>query len=268
MGAHLRSASFACLALGGALVALVACGPIPPPANTNTAAPDMQDDMLALRGGVQSFRIAGSVTHVGKQRVQGKAFLFAELPTRLRVDILSPFGTTLSVLTVDDGHFALSDHREGHCYSGPAAPCNIARLIGVSLPAEDLIQLVLGQVPLIEPDRPPTIQWLRSGFYRVTLQRGHSVQHLDIDPDREILPLHRAVLEERKKVVYEVSFSRWRQVASRMLPLEVRIRMPADNAEVILRYETHNIELDVALPDDAWRQQFPAGCPVHEVHCD
>jgi outer membrane biogenesis lipoprotein LolB len=246
----------------------LSCRSVPPPANPYSHAPDLLTDMNALRSGVKSFRIAGTVDHLGRQRVQGKAFLFGELPGRLRVDVLSPFGTTLSVLTVDAGVFGLSDHREGRFFSGPAQPCNIARLIGIALPAEDIIRIVLGQTPLIETDGETDIQWHRDGFYRVTLRSGDLLQRLDIDPDRNTLRLRRSVLEDKGTVVYEIAYSRWRAVNSRTLPMEIRIRMPAEKSEIVLRHEPQSVDLNVPLPADAWRQTFPTGARIQEVSCD
>jgi hypothetical protein len=245
---------------------VTACGPVPPPANPYSIAMDIISDMSTLRGATKSFRIAGTVDHLGKQRIQGKAFLFGELPDRLRVDLLSPFGTTLSVLTAQGGQFGLSDHREGRYFQGPAQPCNIARLVGIALPAEDVIRILLGHTPLI--DGPGEVSWDGDGFYRVSLSSGTMTQVLEIGSDRNTLPLQRSVLLDSGKTVYEIVYSQWQSVGERVIPFEIRVRMPAEKSELIVRYDANAVEFDVSLPSDAWEQRFPTGVKIENVTCD
>ncbi len=96
-----------------AAVFLTACGPVHRPVDGFVRGDDLVTTMVARRGDIHSFRISGVVDQYGEgPRVQGKIFLFASFPENLRVDLLSPFGNPLSVLTVNDGRFAMSDLRE------------------------------------------------------------------------------------------------------------------------------------------------------------
>ena len=87
----------------GLAIYCAGCGSAARPANAYGNAADLMADMASIRDKISSFRITGKVDHFGvEHRIQGKVFLFAQLPSKLRVDLLSPFGSTLSVLTVND----------------------------------------------------------------------------------------------------------------------------------------------------------------------
>jgi hypothetical protein len=253
-------------ALASIILTALGCGPVPPPKDAYESAPDLLADMRALRDEVRSFRITGKVDHFGEEhRVQGKTYLFAELPGRLRVDLLSPFGNTLSVLTVDRDVFALADFRENRFLEGPAEPCNIARLIRVPLPPDDVIRVLVGHSPIV--DGNAEVDWDREGFYRVTVRDGDKVQHLEVGPDRSSLPVRRSRLEEGGAVVFDMTFDRWRVVDGVYVPHEIRVKMPEDKADLLVRYDDGGVEVNVELPEDAWGQSFPAGADVERVEC-
>lgn len=247
-------------------LAALSCGPVPMPEGAFRSAPDLLERMASLRGRVRTLRAAGRVDHFGEeQRVQGRAFVFLELPGRLRIDVLSPFGSPLSVLTVDEDDFALADHRAGRFFSGPAEPCNIARLVQVPLPPEDAVRILIGDVPLIPGE--PEIGWLDRGRYRVTVRDGPQKQILDVDPDPGSLQLRHSRITDEGGVVLEVRYDRWRPVGRAFVPHEIRLSMPREKADVLLRYDDGAVEVDSKLPADAWSQDFPPGAEVEEVFC-
>jgi hypothetical protein len=260
----MRGLAVCLLVLG---LALAACGPVPRPKDAYDSASDLLGDLRRLREQVRSFRITGKVDHFGEeQRVQGKTYLFARLPGRLRIDVLSPFGNTLSVLTVASDRFALADYRENRFLEGPAEPCNIARLIRVPLPADEVIRVLVGHSPIIEGQE--RVEWDRQGFYRVEIRDGERVQTLEVGPDRSALPLRRSRLVEGGEKVFDMTFDRWRRVDGAHVPHEIRVEMPREQADLLMRYDEEGVEVNVDLPDDAWIQSFPEGARVEPVTCD
>ena len=102
------------LTMAATAVASFGCGPKAPPKGAFTEAPDLLKSMAERRSSIRTVRITGRVDHFGKaHRVQGKVYIFAQLPDRLRMELVSPFGSPLTVLTVSDGQFALNDIRKG-----------------------------------------------------------------------------------------------------------------------------------------------------------
>lgn len=237
-----------------------------PPADAYQDADTLLQQMAAKRSPIRSFRIAGSIDHVQKQRVRGKAYIFARLPHNLRIDILSPFGSTLSVLTADEQRFGLSDYKAGRFFSGAPSPCNVARFAGVALPPDDMTGILIGQVPLL--DGPRQITWDPEGHYVVTIEKGNTRQILHIGADKSTLPLLRARMTEAGKPVFDVSFDMWRMVDDFSVPFEIRVKMPRDNAELFVQYDDDGVELNVDLPDDAWEQTVPSGAKLEQLTCD
>ncbi len=256
--------TWATFLLCGALV--TACGPVPKPANAYASAPDLLSDMAALREKIKTMRLSGRVDHFGQEhRVQGKVFIFAQMPKRLRVDLLSPFGNSISVLTVNEERFAMSDLREGSYMEGPAQPCNIARLIQIPLPAQDVVRILVGHSPVIEGDT--SVVWNRKGYYVVTVADDTRVQTLHVGPDREVLPLLRTRLVEDGTVVFDITFEKWWPVDSWQIPHEITVKIPREKTDLLIRYDQDGVETGVDLPEDAWKQEFPSGAEVQQVTC-
>ena len=251
------------------LVALLAaaCGPVPRPKDAYTAAPDLLADMLALRARVKALRAAGRIDHFGEERVQGRMFAFAEPPARLRVDLVSPLGSTLAVLTVAAGAFSMSDEREGKYYAGPAEPCNIARLIRIPLPVEDVVRVLVGSTPLIEGASQVT--WDREGHYDVAIAgAGGAAQLIEIGPDRDVLPLLRSRISEGGATGLEITCDRWARVGDAHVPFEIRAAMPREKEELLVRYDEGAVEADAEIPAEAWTHVFPDGASVEQVGCE
>jgi hypothetical protein len=249
-------------------IAVCSCGPIPMPKGAYTDALKLLSDMSAKRSKVKSFRISGRVDHFGQEhRISGKLFLFATLPSKLRIDLLSPFGSSLSVLTVNNDQFALSDIREGRYMKGPAEPCNIARLVRIPLPAKEVTGILVGQTPMI--DAPAEISWNKEGFYAIELSDGNRKQLLEIGSNEKVLPLRRSLLIDEEGIVFEVKYDRWRHISNKVsMPHEIRVVMPREKTDLLLRYDDDGVEVNVELPKDAWIQSFPPDVTIEEVTCE
>ncbi len=244
-----------------------ACGPVPPPQNAYTSGPDLINDFEKQRHAIRSFRITGRVDHFGEaHRVQGKIFLFAELPGALRIELVSPFGNPLSVLTVDKGIFTLHDLRDGRYLTGPAEPCNIARLVRIPLPPDDVIRILTGHTPVIEGNKAVT--WDRNGFYKVEIENPHQSQHLEVDPKKQVLELQRSHLKDTDGTIFDITYDKWVSVSGIAIPHEIRVKMPRHKADLLLRYDKEGVELNVSLPKNAFTPSPKDGVHVEQVTCD
>jgi len=260
------------LCLGGAALisalSALACGPIPPPENAYTQAPEILNDLASRREGIRSFRIMGRVDHFGKKhRIQGKTFLFAILPQKLRIELVSPFGNPLDVLTINEEAFAIYDMREGKYLTGKPEPYNIARFVQIPMPAEDVVRILIGDTPLIKGES--TVAWDRNkGIYRVTISNGERTQRLEIGKEHDVLPLMRSTLEDAEGVVFDITYKRWQPVKGFRLPHEIRIKMPREEADLLVRYDSGGVELNVELPANAWSQKPPPGLKPEVATCE
>jgi len=133
-----------------ALALVAGCVHAPPP--------DLSRDPVELMGQVRASQakirsVRGSARlAVVSQEQSGSldAWLAAEKPARIRIEVLDFFGNAAAVLVAKDGSFALYDARAGIYYRGEATPENLARLLPLPIPVGDLAVLLCGSAPLLE----------------------------------------------------------------------------------------------------------------------
>lgn len=155
-----------------ATLVLTGCPAVPPPASPMPSADAAIDRMRGSSKCGNGIQATAKLTHYGDTgRHHGELMMLAVEPARVRVDAISPFGVTLATLTNDDKNFALTDLKDKAFYFGPSAPCNIARLTGLPIPAPVLVDLLRGQAPVLKrvPGRS-RIEWSGKGYYIVTIE--------------------------------------------------------------------------------------------------
>jgi outer membrane lipoprotein-sorting protein len=102
----------------------------------------------ARRGTIQSLRAVARVRYTSpSESRRAKQIIVAERPDRLRLEVLSPFGTVF-VLSATDGTLAAYSRDESTVYRGSASPENLARYAGVDLPIAMAVDLLLGTPPV------------------------------------------------------------------------------------------------------------------------
>ena len=103
-------------------------------------------------------------------RLRGSLLYVVALPDKLRLDVVSPFGATLSTLTSDGHEFALFDLRQKQFLRGPANACNLGRFTHVPMPPAVLVQLLRGEAPvLVHSADAAHLSW-EGGEYVVRIQ--------------------------------------------------------------------------------------------------
>jgi hypothetical protein len=111
-------------------------------------------------------------------RVTGGVLYYAMLPERLRFDVVSPFGVTISTLTSNGEDFALYDLQNKAFLYGPANTCNVSRFTQVPLPPFVLAQLLRGEAPVLVHDpAQTTLEWesglFSGGHYVLSVRSKH-----------------------------------------------------------------------------------------------
>jgi hypothetical protein len=82
--------------------------------------------------------------------VRGKMLYMAQAKDRVRFDLYSDFGVTLSTLTSDGNKFALYSLEQKSFWYGPAKTCNLKRFTQVAVPPFALVELLRGRTPVLE----------------------------------------------------------------------------------------------------------------------
>lgn len=129
----------------------------------------------------------GKIDYLGKEgRVRGSLLFIASSPDRVRFDVISPFGATISTLTSDGTDFALYDLRQKLFLRGPANACNLAKFTHVPMPPHALVSLLRGEPPVLaHAPEQARLSW-EGGHYVVRISSRHqATQAIAIAPSDE-----------------------------------------------------------------------------------
>lgn len=158
------------------LLAVLGCQQ-PPPASRFPDAESALDRMRAGQACSRAVRGEAKLDYFGDQgRVRGSILYVVLAPDRMRFDVFSPFGATLSTLTSDGTRFSLFDLKAKTFLTGPANACNLQRFTRVPLPPHAFVQLLRGEAPVLahEPSGA-SIDW-SEGSYRIRVMGRHRAE--------------------------------------------------------------------------------------------
>ena len=143
----------------------------PPPASQFPNAQAAIDRMRATTSCSRALTSDAKIDYFGEAgRIRGSLLYVVAVPDKLRLDVVSPFGATVSTLTSDGHDFALFDLRQKQFLRGPANACNLGRFTHVPVPPAALVQLLRGEAPvLVHAPAAASIAW-ESGEYVLRIQ--------------------------------------------------------------------------------------------------
>ncbi len=216
-------------------------------------------------------------------RIRGTVLMLLERPGSVRFDALTQLGPA-AILTANEESFQLLDMRESRFFEGEACPENIARLLGVAMPAADVARLLVGDSPRIEAPDGPALACGDEG-YVVSLQAedgtrqelAYEVRAFDMNapPEEQHLRLVRSeVFAPDGTTRWRVTFHEHEVVADPLdgegrgvaMPEVIRFEDPVREADVLVRFKS--IELLSESPGaDVFQQSAPAGAPAETLSC-
>jgi hypothetical protein len=280
----------ACLALG--------CGG-PPPASQFPNAQAALDGMQRTTACSRALTSDAKLDYFGDVgRIRGSLLYVVEVPDKLRLDIVSPFGATVSTVTSDGRNFALFDLRQKQFLRGPANACNLGRFTHVPVPPAALVQLLRGEAPvLVHSETGASIAW-ESGEYVVRIQstRG-ATEEIHLQPLKQDYALpydaQRVRVTEVRVLQEGVELYRAELVGHRPakmsvarvdpdgldppvlpsgptcqaeVPGRLRLQVPNGNQDVIL--ENVDVSQNPPLDPKVFEQSPPGGVVVRYSACD
>jgi hypothetical protein len=231
------------LAAAAAVLAAAGCVRAPPPDLSRNPA-ELLEQVRRAQSGISSCRGSARLG-VSSPDLSGslEAWVAAERPGRVRVEVFDFFGNPAAVLVAGGGRFALLDARAGAFYRGEDRPESLARLVPVPLGAKDLAAVLCGTVSILDGNA-------------VSAEPGDGVVLLEIagEAGRQVL----AIGEEasirsasflpgvRGGTPWSVAFSVFRHPAGRRFPTDVELR--GGGSELSLFWKD---DLEVNAPADA-----------------
>jgi hypothetical protein len=177
----------------------------------------------------------------------GTLSLFVALsrPGLLHFETFDFFNRPVAALTANQERFGLYQTEGNAWYEGPSSPQNISRFLPVVLPSEELVAVMLGQAPLIPPERMTLALDRDEGVYVLTLHRGAATQVLQVHTKH-----HRVVRSEVRGVpAYDLAFENFEQSDAFVFPKKVKLMVPRAKTELEVRYTdvTLNAAPDLTL---------------------
>jgi len=283
-----------------ALIGLVGCAHIAPPASSPPTADAALARMHATFGCGIAIQANAKIDHFGDAgRIRGDVLLFAARPARLRMDVVSPFGAAIATLTSDGVNFSLADMREKRFFVGPASACNIARLTSVRVPGHVLVNLLRGEAPVLKHDAAgASIVWNTAGYYALTLFGSRATrEEIRLVPRKEdwaqpwesqrmrVLDVR---VEQQGFVLYHADFEDHEEVVTAgpredpdnlgpaippsgpqcdaQIPRKIHLEVPDPKSDVRFHYE--QLDWNPPLPEGTFRAQPPPGMHIEPVTCD
>jgi hypothetical protein len=255
------------LELALACLLLAACTPRSP------VSPDLQanparlvDEVKAVQSDTQ--RVQGSArVKIESPDVKGtaNAFLAAEAPGRLHVELLDFFGNPVSVLIADGDRFGYYDARRRTWYSGDATPENVSRFLPITLPPWELSTILRGSAPILD-GTPADVVDAGRGRVDLVLDGGDVTQTLGIGQNLAIVSsrLRAAGDATGPSPHYDLSFEQLTRLGGVLFPLDVRLDAPRAGARVQVGWQ-EDVEVNGEPRPELFRLQAPAGAQVVEL---
>lgn len=254
------------------VLALLGC-PTMPPAQRPYPPPTAAELVTALRARadhLRSMRATAKVDHLadGGQRVKVKITMLLSRPNKLRLEAESPLGGTVAYLTSNGQEFALLDVRQNRFLVGAANACNVSRLLRLTLPPEDIVTVLMGDVPLAGD--PIGIAWDPShgGREVLTLRAadgGSETIKLDARDKRwDVMSAER--VDARGQVLWRLNDDGYSDHAGVRMPDTIHVEDPTHKADALVKMRS--MELNVELPDSAFQLQPPDKITPEQATCD
>lgn len=140
-----------------------------------TSASALLEALDARRNATTSLRARARVK-AGLAGVWTREAVLVQRPESVRMDVMSPFGLALAIGTEGPILWAYPPSR-GVRYEGQASAANLARFLGAPVTVPDLVDILLGVVPVRAPIAEPRLA--RQGEeYAVTVDFADGVQTL------------------------------------------------------------------------------------------
>ncbi len=242
------------------LLQLIGCVAQPPRPDLDTPAPPDQLTGELLQRVQQQSTAYRALEGLAKVRVssQGQSYnatqvVLVEQPDRLRAETLSPFGTALLVLATDGQQMTALIPGEGVFYQGAASPANLQRFTRLPLLLEDLIGLLLYQVPLLEAREHKLTRDGEGNLLLLLSGRDGVRQELTFNGSHRLTS---AAFLQQQELQMRVSYRDFSSEGSGY-PTKVLLEMPVVQTEASLEFT--EVRLNGSIPATRFRQTPPAG---------
>jgi outer membrane lipoprotein-sorting protein len=252
-------------------ICLAGCPHALPPVERPYAPPSVDELYASLRARRNKIRTIDAVAKADEAaphtpRVKVKVQLYAERPDRLRLELEAPIGGGAATLVTNGAVFSLFDAQKGRYFTGPALPCNVARLIQVELPPSAIVDALLGSVPLDGTPGEPSWDPNDGGREVFTLHAEDGTTKIWLDGrEKRWDPVRAEHRDASGRLTWRLTHEGFTDHGPVRLPSQTTVEDVAHHATVHLRYREQNV--DPTLNDSGFALPPPEGLPVEQVDC-
>jgi hypothetical protein len=220
--------------------------------------------------GFTRLRAVASVEQIERgKRIRGRVYVFVERPSTIRIDVMSPADTPLSILTASAERFSILDVGGNVFYTGLPSTCNVEKLVSIPMSPEALVDILTGRPPMIEA-KARSIEWKPKGYHLLTLTGPAGDLSQTVQLVSGMLGTHaiRSVVWRGESLLYDLRFEQVAPVGGDgfAMPRRIRFAMPSEGTQVTLEYS--KVEIDPELPEGIFDFAPPAGIPMLKLDCD
>jgi hypothetical protein len=240
----------------------------------------------------------GKLDYFGKEgRIRGSMLFMVSSPDSVRLDIVSPFGATISTLTSNGKDFSLYDLRQKVFLEGPANACNLGRFTHVPMPPHALVSLLRGEPPVLLHTPPQASLTWEGGRYVVRIASTHqaseeiAISPSDADYDKpyaqQRVSLSSVEVRQQDYVLYRAELEQHDPAStaaprsdpdgidpdvppsgpacSASVPRRLHLEVPAEEQDLVLTVT--EIAHNPPLKGGAFEQRPPGGVVVRSSPC-
>ncbi|NOJ98851.1 DUF4292 domain-containing protein [Corallococcus sp. CA049B] len=172
--------------------------------------------------------------HVDSPQGSGtlSTYLSITRPALIHLETYDFFNRPVASLVSNGERFGIYQAGENTYLQGPASAENVSRFLPVVLPSEELVAVMLGQVPLLPPESMTLELDEKERVYVLKLQRGPATQTLRVDPK------HLRVVKSEVRGVpgYDLAFEDFELRDDQLFPNKVHLVAASAGTKLDLKY--------------------------------
>lgn len=229
--------------------------PAPLPTGTAPAVRRILDVLEARDKSLATFRAQARLDYRSpEQSFRSTQVVVVKAPSSARIDVMNPFGISYTVAT-DGKLLSAFDRRQSVFYRGHAQPDSFRHFTGIPLAASELAAVLRGLPPAIGETRWGVVQPAPGGWLIQRRLAGGGLQQVVVDANT-LIPFSVKIAGDRERHDVDVRYSDYRDVSGVVVPFRIEVSF-RDGSSLELVYKS--VQRDVALPEDAFRIDRPAG---------
>jgi hypothetical protein len=234
-----------------------------PVACTRLSPPEIQPDLEAERIVAALSQANADLTRfkcVGRVRLSGldrpaesfRAAMAGKLPTRLRIDMIAPYGGASGTVSADGRYLFLVRHASREYHKKRLGDGSLQRILPIDITVDQLLELLMGRIPMDDGCLPRMASQAGEKGVQIDLidRRGRLCQRVFTDAARQ--PLRSEWFDEQQRPAYAVVFGDHQMVDGFTLPMQMELSgRSGERLEVSVdRYEPNAAIGDGAFTPD------------------